>query len=103
MSKVGFATPFKTVPVKAFPDKPYSQCRKPKNSSLISPLPSTNLITRDSCSWLEQSEASSAKIEKNLFSFDLLDKYILDIVTTAINQFILGGFRDIACIFTASP
>ena len=38
MSKVRFATPFKTVSAKAFPDKHNSQCRKPKNS-LISPLP----------------------------------------------------------------
>ena len=94
MTKVRFAIPFKTVLGKAFPDKRNSQRRKHKKSSLISPLPSTNLITRDNCFWLEQPEASSTKIEKN---------HTLDIGTKAINQFILGSLKDIACIFTTNP
>ena len=49
-SKARLAIPFKTVSAKAFQDKPKSQSRKPKNSSLIAPLPSTDLITRDNYS-----------------------------------------------------
>ena len=72
ISKVRFSISVRIVSAKAFPDKPYSQCKKPKNSSLISPSLSTNLKTKNNCSWFERSNASSAKIEKKLLSFKTL-------------------------------
>ena len=72
MSKQRPINPPKTVSANALPDNSKSQCKKPRNSSLMAQSLSTHLITRDSCSWLEQSEASSANIEKNWFSFIFL-------------------------------
>ena len=43
------------------------------------------------------------KLKKKSNLFDVLDKNIIDILTTAFNQFVPEGFKDIACIFTASP
>ena len=57
------------VSAKAFPDEPNSQCKKPKNSSFVSPSLPTKIKTKNNCSWFEQSDASSAKIERNLLSF----------------------------------
>ena len=37
ISKVRFPVSVRIVSAKAFPDKPNSQCKKPKNSCLISP------------------------------------------------------------------
>ena len=64
ISKVRFQISVRIISAKAFPGKPNSQCKKPKKSPLISPSLSTNLKTKDNCSWFEQSDASSAKIEK---------------------------------------
>ena len=64
MSKPRLVNPLKTVSVNALSDNPKPQYKKPRNSSLITQSLSTYLITRDSCSRLEQSEASSANIEK---------------------------------------
>ena len=64
ISKVRFPISVRIVSAKAFPDKLNSQCKKSKNYSLISQSLSTNLKTKGNCSWLEQSDASSAKIEK---------------------------------------
>ena len=49
------------MPANALPDNPKSQCRKHKKPSLVTQSLSAYLITRDSCSWLEQSEILSAK------------------------------------------
>ena len=72
MSKPRLINPPKTVSANALPDNPKSQCKKGRNSSLITQSLSTYLITRDNCSLLEQSEASSANIEKNWFYFIFL-------------------------------
>ena len=51
----------RTVPAKAFADKPNLQCKKTKNSSLITPTLPTKLKTNYNCFWFEQSNASSSK------------------------------------------
>ena len=80
-SKVWFPISVRIVAPKAFQDKPNSRCKKSKNSSLMSPSLSTDLKTKDSCSWFEQSDASSAKNKKNLSFMSL----ILYELTTTIN------------------
>ena len=72
LSKPRLINLLETVLANALPDNPKSQCKKPRNSSLMTQSLSTYLITKDSWSWLEQSETSSANIEKNWFSFIFL-------------------------------
>ena len=72
MSKPRLTDPPKTASANVLPDSPKSQCNKPRNSSLITQSLETYLTTRDNCSWLEQSEASSANVGKNWFSFIFL-------------------------------
>lgn len=52
-----------------YQDKGNLQCRKPKNSSLIVPLTSKNIMARNCCSWLEQYYASAAKLKTKPLSF----------------------------------
>ena len=66
ISKVRLPISVRIVSAKAFPDKPNSQCRKAENSSHLTVFANKS---KDDCSWFEQSDASSAKIEKNLLSF----------------------------------
>ena len=58
--------------INALNNNPKSECKIPKDSSLVTQLLSIYLITRDSYYWLEQSEASSANIEKNWLHFIFL-------------------------------
>ena len=76
ISKVRFPISVRIVSAKAFSDKPNSQCKKFKNYSLISQSLSTNLKTKDNCSWLEQFNVSSAKIEKKITFFYVFKSYL---------------------------
>ena len=74
-------------------ENPMSQYKNPRNPSLITQSLSTCLITRNSCSGLEQSETSSGNIE--ILIFYISDNQFCKNLPTITNQIL-----NIICIFT---